>query len=206
VVATTQRKIDNRLAFISLNCGVDVYRGDVTDVLNRYYQCAHKFDLSNIVRITGDCPLIDVDISSNVIATFQDASYDYVRTGLTYPDGLSTEIFSFDILEYISKNAKLHSEREHVTPYLWKHPEMIKMLTVECENDLSGFRFTLDYTDDLLFIRKVYEKLYLKDPFFGLKMILELLRNENDIYQMMPKTRRYEGYYRSLLEDDRNLR
>ncbi|MGB8172460.1 MAG: hypothetical protein WCF01_07520, partial [Nitrososphaeraceae archaeon] len=80
VVATTQRKIDDRLAFISLNCGVDVYRGDVTDVLNRYYHCARKFDLSNIVRITGDCPLIDIDISSNVIATFLDASYDYVRT------------------------------------------------------------------------------------------------------------------------------
>ena len=206
MVATTQRKIDDRLAFISSNCGVDVYRGDVTNVMNRYYQCAHKFDLSNIVRITGDCPLIDVDISSNVIASFLDGSYDYVRTGLTYPDGLSTEIFSFDILEYISKNAKLKSEREHVTPYLWKNPEKIKMLTVECENDLSGFRFTLDYMDDLLFIRRVYEKLYLKDPFFGLKMILDLLRNENDIYQMMPKTRRYEGYYRSLLEDDRNIR
>ena len=76
-----------------------MYRGDVTDVLNRYYQCARKFDLSNIVRITGDCPLIDIDISSNVITTFIDASYDYVRTGSTYPDGLSTEILSFDILE-----------------------------------------------------------------------------------------------------------
>lgn len=205
MIATTQRKIDDPLASISLNCGVDVYRGDVTDVLNRYYGCAQKFGLSNIVRITGDCPLIDIDISSNVIATFLEASYDYVRTGLTYPDGLNTEIFSFDILEYISKNAKLHSEREHVTPYLWKHPEKIKMLSVECENDLSGFRFTLDYMDDLLFIRKVYEKLYLKDSFFGLKMILDLLRNENDIFLMMPKTKRYEGYHRSLLDDNRKF-
>ena len=201
ILATTHRKIDDRLVTISKKCGIEVYRGDVNDVLNRYYRCAKSFGLINIVRITGDCPLLDIKISTDVVERFLNSNYDYVRTGHTFPDGLATEIFSFDVLQYASANARLHSEREHVTPYIWKNSDKFGNLTIELENDLSNFRFTVDYMDDLDFIRKVYEKLYPKNQFFGLDTIKDLLKNDNDLLSYMPKQKRYEGYYKSLMED-----
>jgi spore coat polysaccharide biosynthesis protein SpsF len=200
-LATTGRQIDDCLATISMSSDIEIYRGEVDDVLNRYHGCAKKLGLTNIVRITGDCPLIDIDISSKVVKKFLDSNYDYIRTGLTYPDGVNTEIFSFDSLQRISAAATLQSEREHVTPYLWKHPDKFKILSLESEDDLSNFRFTVDHLDDLLFIRKIYAKLYQRNPFFGLNMILDMLRDDSHLLRKMPKWQRYEGYNKSLSND-----
>lgn len=201
ILATTDRNIDDTLAGLVRHSGIEVYRGNTHDVLDRYYQCAVAYGLSNIVRITGDCPLVDGTISSKIVDTFLKSNYDYVRTGSTFPDGLSTEVFSFENLERNWKQAKLRSEREHVTPYFWKNPDKFKVYSLEMDTNLSHMRLTLDYEDDLIFIRKVFQNLYRTNKYFGLANVLQLLEENRNLLQIMPKSKRYEGYNKSLMED-----
>lgn len=202
VVATTPRSIDDRLVPIARECKVGIYRGSADDVLDRYYRSASEYKFDAIVRITADCPLIDVDTGGRVVKEFLNSDVDYIKTGNSFPDGLSVEVFSFGALEKAWKNAKLPSEREHVTPYMLKSPEVIASKTIEHSSDLSEYRFTVDYEEDLLFVSRVYEKLYRKDKNFGLSEILKLLKADVEISRLMPAPKRNEGYKRSL-EDDR---
>lgn len=201
ILATTDRPIDDRLRKIAIRTGINVFRGNTSDVLDRYYQCARAFNLTNIVRVTGDCPLLDIDISSMIIDTYLNSDCEYVRTGLTYPDGVSTEVFSFKSLHKVWTNATLRSEREHVTPYFWKNQHKFRILSVESKTDLSNVRLTMDYPEDYVFIKKIYERLYHANNSFGLNMILDLLKTDNSLMSLMPKSLRYEGYYKSLKED-----
>ena len=127
-----------------------------------------------MVRVTGDCPLIDIDISSKVIAIFLSGSYDYVRTGPTYPDGLNTEVFSFNSLmnAWINEN---YIQKENMLPLIYGRMEISLVFSVESKIDLSRFNFALDYPEDLAFIRKLFEKLYHLNHMFGLDAILDLL-------------------------------
>lgn len=201
VLATSSRSIDDNLVSVANGCKVAIYRGNANDVLDRYYRCAKEFKFDVIVRITADCPLIDADIGSMVIETFLTSGLDYVRTGCSFPDGLSVEVFSFNALERAWKNAKLPSEREHVTPYMIKNPEVIVSRTIEHSSDLSEYRFTVDYEEDLLFVTKVYGALYHKNKSFGLDEILRLLKADEEISRLMPAPKRNEGYKRSLKDD-----
>lgn len=206
LLATSSRSIDDGLISIAKTCKVGVYRGNANDVLDRYYMCAREFNLDTVVRVTADCPLIDADIGSMVIETFMNSGLDYVRTGYSFPDGLSVEVFSLNALEKAWKNTRLPSEREHVTPYMIKNPEAIASRTIEHSADLSGYRFTVDYEEDLLFVAKVYEALYHKNKSFGLNEILRLLKTDAGVLKLMPAPKRNEGYKRSLQEDKKYLK
>ncbi len=202
VLATSSRQIDDALVAIAHGCNVGICRGNANDVLDRYYMCAKEHGFDIVVRITADCPLIDPDIGSMVVKEFLNSGLDYVRTGYSFPDGLSVEVFSFDTLQDAWKNAKLPSEREHVTPYIIKNPDKFASRTIEHSSNLSNYRLTVDYEDDMLFVTKIYEALYHKNSNFGLNEILELLKLRAEIARLMPMPRRNEGYKRSL-EDDK---
>jgi spore coat polysaccharide biosynthesis protein SpsF (cytidylyltransferase family) len=123
VLATSVNENNKPLVREVQSYGVDSYVGDENDVLDRFYQCAKKFKATTIVRITGDCPFSDPEVIDAVISLFQKKRLDYASNVLppTYPDGLDVEVFSFDALEKAWKEATLQSEREHVTPYIWKN-------------------------------------------------------------------------------------
>jgi len=130
-------------------------------VLERFYKCAKKFQLETIVRITADCPLIDPKIVDSIIEIFNSCKYDYVHNmePRTFPDGLETEVFSFKILEKAYKNAKLPSEKEHVTPYFRNNKDKFKIKNVINEKNMSFHRWTLDYQEDLDLARKIISEL-----------------------------------------------
>lgn len=205
ILATSSRSVDDDLVTVANDCKVDIYRGSANDVLDRYYRCANQYKFDTIVRITADCPLIDADIGSMVVGTFLNLGLAYVRTGDSFPDGLSVEVFSFSALEKAWQNAKLHSEREHVTPYMIKNLGVSSSRTIEHSSDLSGYRFTVDYREDLLFVTKVYGALYYKNKNFGLDEILQLLKTDAKLARLMPAPKRNEGYKRSLGEDKKYL-
>ena len=206
VLATSSRSMDNGLVEVAKDCKVNVYTGDVNDVLDRYYRCAAKYKFDSIVRITADCPLIDPEIASMAVESFLTSGLEYVRTGYSFPDGLSVEVFSFNALERTWKSAKLPSEREHVTPYMIKNPNTIPSRTIQHSSNLSRYRFTVDYEEDLLFVTQVYEALYHKNKNFGLNDVLKLLEMNTGIARLMPTPKRDEGYKRSLAEDKRYLK
>ena len=111
IIATTNLEQDDIIEQYAVDNGLECFRGSSLDVLDRYYQCAKKFNLSTIVRVTSDCPLIDPVIIDRIIEKFKDGKYDYVSNFLshTFPNGTEAEIFTFNILENAWQNAK-HSK------------------------------------------------------------------------------------------------
>ena len=123
IIATTEKEEDDVLIEFLKSRDMDMFRGSELDVLDRFYQCAKKNNIKNIVRITSDCPLIDPNIVDEVIEKFNSGEYDYVNnfSKIRCPSGFEVEIFSFQCLEKVWRYAK-EEEREHVTKYIYKNP------------------------------------------------------------------------------------
>jgi spore coat polysaccharide biosynthesis protein SpsF len=171
-------------------------------VLDRYYRAAEKFAADAVVRLTADCPLLDPLVVDRVVAFYREGAYDYVCNTMppTYPDGLDVEVFRRDALARAWREARLQSEREHVTPYIENHPELFRLGNVACETDLSRLRWTVDEPSDLEFVRGVYAHFGASTQ-FGMTEILDVLMKRPEIQAVNAVLERNEGYYRSLRED-----
>ena len=182
IVATTEDKKDDPIEELCLKNRIDLYRGSEDDVLDRYYRAAKEYSVKNIVRITGDCPLVDYQIADYVISKHSesDAGADCACNVIkrTYPRGLDVIAVSFGALEKTWKEAKEPHHREHVTAYLFEHPEKFKILNVEHAEDLSNLRWTVDEENDLVFVRGVYKRLYSKNKKFLMGDVLKVLEYE----------------------------
>jgi spore coat polysaccharide biosynthesis protein SpsF len=202
VVATTDSQVDQPIVDYVENLGIQVFRGDEEDVLDRYYQAAKKYNIDTVVRITADCPLVDPKITDEVIRYYlEHQEYDLVRTGPTYPEGFDTEVFSFESLETAWKEARLKSEREHVTSYIWKNNNMFKVKTLVFAQDLSYLRITVDEKVDFEVVKLILENLYREGEVFYLEDILRLYWEKPEVFNLNQKVIRNEGYLKSLRED-----
>lgn len=201
-VATTDRPTDNPVAALCVKEGIPLFRGSEDDVLDRYYRAAQHFRAETIVRLTADCPLLDPVVVDRVVDAFQAGGHDYVSNTLkpSYPDGLDTEVFAWSALEKAWLGAKLKSQREHVTPYISKQPNMFRLLNVVNECDLSALRWTVDEPQDLDLVRRIYRHLAAK-PDFGMDDVLELLRYHPELKDVNAGFDRNEGYQKSVRED-----
>ena len=166
VVATTHAALDDAVAREAQLNGALVYRGSERDVLDRYYQAALGQSAGTVVRITSDCPLLDPAVVGVMLQKFKGAAssgslYDYVSNGLrrTYPRGLDTEIFTMDALTRAHRVASAPYEREHVTPYIYEHPEEFRLHSFESARDLSHLRWTLDTAEDFAMLSQVFDAL-----------------------------------------------
>lgn len=201
---TTINPEDDVLARWAEQRKINYFRGSADDVLDRYYQTALRAETDVIVRITGDCPLHDYQVINKVIAVFQsEADPDYVSNAHppSYPDGLDTEVFSFLALKKAWQEAKLKSEREHVTPYIWKHPEFFKIKNIVNNVDLSSQRWTLDTKEDLEFLKLIFNELDIKKQYGHLSEVITILQKHPDWLQINSQNQRNEGYFMSLQED-----
>jgi spore coat polysaccharide biosynthesis protein SpsF len=205
VVATTTNLEDDQIVQDCERLGVRTFRGNDLDVLDRFYQCAVRFDAEAIVRITADDPFKDPKIIDCAINTLSAGSYDYVSNTIrpTYPDGLDVEVFTSMALSKAWREAQKPSEREHVTPYIWKNPQIFRLKNLENDHDLSHLRWTLDTAEDLAFAREVYKRLYVPGQLFLMADILELLRCEPDLALLNSFLERNAGYKKSLMEESR---
>lgn len=167
VIATTDTAEDDAIIAECGKLGVAWFRGSEGDVLDRYYQTALAFDAGAVVRITSDCPLIDPDLVDETIKQFQDRSTDYASNAIerTHPRGLDVEVFTIAVLKSAWQNAKQPYEREHVTPYLYEHPELFRLESVVGTPDYSQHRWTLDTAEDLQLLRAIYDRFDNHDDF-----------------------------------------
>jgi spore coat polysaccharide biosynthesis protein SpsF len=160
--------------------GVDLFRGSENDVLDRYFRAALFYKLDVIVRLTSDCPLIDPEVTYSVLKQFLSGSgrFEYVSNVFprTYPRGIDTEVFSFRALEIAHREATVESEREHVTPFIWKDRLRFPQENVCNAVDLSHFRWTVDTSEDFDLIGKIFMSLYRSNPHFKLEDCLNLLK------------------------------
>ena len=201
VLATSVNKNNKPLVKEVKSYGVDCFVGDENDVLDRFYQCAKKFKVKTIVRVTGDCPFIDPEIIDAVISLFKNNTLDYASNVLppTYPDGLDVEVFSFAALEKAWKEAKLQSEREHVTPYIWKNEHIFKRMTHINNENLSSIRLTVDEEKDLVLVNTIIKKIGKSD--FRLKDIMKVIQENPSFLKINIGIERNEGYQKSLNQD-----
>ena len=120
----------------------------------------------------------------------------------TYPDGLDVEVITFKALEKAWKEAKLLSEREHVTPYIRKNPNLFKLANLKSKRDLSNKRWTLDTKEDYEFIKIIYKELYKRNPSFGMNEVINYLNANPEAERINSHINRNEGYLKSLAEDN----
>ena len=195
ILATTQEKNDKILIEIAKQNSIGVFTGDSMDVLNRDYQCALQNNADPIIRITGDCPLIDPDIVGEMLEFYLKNNYDYIsnRINPKYPDGLDVEIYSFKTLQMVEQNAKWSSERELVTTYITKNPKIFKIFSYENQEDLSGHRWTVDEQNDLEFVRKIYSIMKPKTN-FSMNEIIEILVKNPELLKINLGIMRNEGH------------
>ncbi|MFA6292778.1 MAG: glycosyltransferase family protein [Victivallales bacterium] len=205
IVATTVHPSDEKLVEICGKINASCFRGSEEDVLDRFYQAYASAGKSfgAIVRLTGDCPLHDPAVIDKVIAEFLNSDSDYVSNvdPPTYPDGLDTEVFSSASLEKAWKEAKMKSEREHVTIFIRNSAALFRKSNVRNGTDLSSCRWTLDEESDYRMIKSVYENLYDVKKDFGMDDILEFLHEHPEIERLNMKIARNEGLLKSLKDD-----
>lgn len=203
IVATSINEEDAKIAEACEKLGVRVFRGSEEDVLDRFYRASLPLNSDHVVRITADCPMIDPEVIDSVIARHIKVGTDYTSNTLepTYPDGEDVEVFKMSALEKAWKNAKLSSEREHVTPYIRNNPQVFKLLSVVRPGDLSGRRWTLDEDRDYRFLKEVFDSLYHLNNFFGITDILKFLEKNPRVEKINSCILRNEGYRESLKKD-----
>jgi spore coat polysaccharide biosynthesis protein SpsF len=202
VVATSVDVSDDALAQWCLDQGVQVFRGSLYDVLDRYYQCALSHQAQAVVRITADCPALDPTLVDEVVQGFHSGAYDLFYLGGEFPDGLDCAVFSFSALQRAWREAKFPSEREHVGPYVVNHPEWFRIGHLDKFKGLSHHRWTLDEPRDLAFLQTVFERLQRPDgrPFLT-QELLDLLDREPQLAQVNDGIVRNEGLIKSLAAD-----
>lgn len=206
IVATTLEPETSTILDIAENQEVSVYQGSTEDVLDRFYQAVLPYTPQYVVRLTADCPLIDPILIDKVIQYAVKNQLDYCSNTLIekYPDGQDIEIFTFQSLEKAWNEAKLPSEREHVTPYIRKNStfnggDMFKSDNFNEDVDLSQFRMTVDEPADLEFIRQLVSQL---GPHASMDQYIALLRTKPALLQINSKIQRNEGYEKSLCNDN----
>jgi len=177
VVATTTLAADDPIVELCRANNWPSFRGQEDDVLDRYYQAARQSRAEVVVRITSDCPLIDPEIIDLMVKTFlEPGALDYAGNSLpprTFPRGLDVEVFSFEALARAWRDDANPAWREHVTPYIYRHPEKFRLHAVVNNPDLSLMRWTVDTAEDLAFVRKIYG--YFGHDGFSWREVLQLL-------------------------------
>ncbi|HEX5128046.1 MAG TPA: glycosyltransferase family protein [Rhodocyclaceae bacterium] len=203
VVATSTEGIDRDIEGLCKAEGVAYYRGALDDVLDRFYHAALPYEPKTVVRLTGDCPLTDPALIDRMITAFSERDVDYLTNAIepTFPDGLDAEVMRFSCLETAWREARLPSEREHVTQFISNHPERFRIGHYKESPDLSHLRWTVDESADYELVTRIYKALFPANEAFTTQDILQWLaanprwKTHNTAHQ------RNEGLAKSLTAD-----
>jgi spore coat polysaccharide biosynthesis protein SpsF len=180
VVATTDRPQDDSIRDLCARRGIRCFSGHPTDLLDRHYEAAlaHRADV--IVRVPGDCPLVDPRVVERVVRRFQMGGCDYASNlhPATYPDGMDVEVLSFDALATAHREAGRARYRDEPTSFIWQRRQRFRCVNVTWQAGLDcsdTHRFGVDYPDDYRFVSAVYDELYSEDHVFTLEAVIDLL-------------------------------
>lgn len=204
IVATTLNVVDDIIEKKSIEWGYEVFRGSENDVLDRFYQSLKRIKPIWVVRVTSDCPLLDHELVDAVISFAQVNEVDYASNGIieNFPDGQDVEVFKFTALEMAWKEAKLNSDREHVTPFIRTNSNLFNknifsVLNFPGLNNYSGIRMTVDEQNDFELIEKLILNLGINCNWLTYTNYII----NNDLGKINSNIIRNEGYLNSLKND-----
>ena len=187
VVATTEEAACDPIAELADRLGVGCFRGSEEDVLGRVLGAAQAYDADVIVETTGDCPLIDPAIVDLVIERFAEGGVEYCSNTLerTYPRGMDVQVFPAAVLAEVTELTNDPADREHVSLYIYEHPERYRLRSVVSERpDTAELRLTVDTQEDYALVKAIFEALYPRDPAFGLEAVLALMDERADLREL----------------------
>lgn len=203
MVITSIEKNNLPLIELCAKLGVRVFVGSENDVLDRYYQCAKLLHPDYVIRITADCPLFDWRYLDMAIEQMNSETDYLSEITESFPDGLDIEIIKFDALKDSWENAKMASEREHVTVYLRNHSEKYEIQNLECPiTGIGNMRWTLDEDEDYELINRIYSH-FLNDhkEDFITEDILKYMQDNPELWFINMNYARNEGLAKSLRDD-----
>jgi len=203
VVATSTDKSDDELVYFLKEKKIDFFRGSLNNVLDRFYFSAKAYNPEHIVRLTGDCPLADFSVIDDVINAHIKGNFDYTSNTIkpTFPDGLDVEVFTYSSLKKAYLSAKLPSDREHVTPYIYNNPDKFKVMNFVNNEDMSLLRWTVDEPEDFKFVTEIYRHLYNKNNNFSTLDVLLTLKKYPNLMKINSQFKRNEGLVASIEKD-----
>ncbi|MEX2451905.1 MAG: glycosyltransferase family protein [Rhodospirillales bacterium] len=188
IVATTAKPADDPIVELAERAGVNFYRGSENDVLARVLEAARTHGVNVIVETTGDCPLIDPGVIQNIIDTYRATGADYVSNVIerSYPIGMDTQVFATDILADVAERTDDPQDREHVSLFIYHHPEIYRLKNVLAPPSLTApdWRLTLDTPEDYEMISKVFEALYPDNPAFTLADMFALFKKRPELLEI----------------------
>lgn len=180
ILCTTSKETDDVLEDLAGEMDILCYRGSEDDVMSRVLEAAQFFNVQHIVETTGDCPLIDPEVMDKLIQYYFDNALDYASNNYkrSYPMGMDTQIYATSVLADAYERCTSDEEREHVSLFIYRHPEIYRLGWIEAPPEFYDpyLRLTLDTQEDLKLIRKIFESLYPQNPEFTLLDVLTLLR------------------------------
>jgi len=177
VVATSTMDEDDAIATLCNSVGQPCFRGPLDDVLGRFVGALDRFGpADHVVRLTADCPLIDWNVIDLCVLEHVASAADCTSNAIerSFPDGLDVEVIRASALRAAAAAAQDRESREHVTPFIYAHPETFRIRHITQSEDLANLRWTVDRPDDMAFVREVYALLYERNPRFTTKDILNL--------------------------------
>ena len=156
---------------------IKYFAGSERDVLSRFYHAAKKNNISTIIRCNGDCPFVEIKLIRKMLKIFKKKNINYISNIIvpSFPSGIHVEIFDFKCLEKAFFNAKNKTDREHVTPYIYNNPKKFKIFKYFIKNDYSKHRWTIDYIEDFIFVKKIISILGFKN--LTMSKIINLIKN-----------------------------
>lgn len=184
IIATTTNKRDEAIVRLFENLGVTIFRGSEEDPLDRFFRAATKYNLQHIVRIMADCPVVDPNVVDTVITYYIKGNYDFCYLGGEFPSGLDVTVFSYPTLKKAWENTGRLSDREHIIPYMQKHPELFRIGCCEIFKGLYHHRWVLDHESDYRLLIEIYNELYEPDKIFITKDILELFDRRPELAKL----------------------
>ena len=196
VVLTSDDHSDDPLVDVLRTYGYEYIRGSLNDVYSRYVTAVDLYSPETVVRLTGDCPLIDPEVIDQVIDVFKKKSVDYASNTLnpTFPDGLDTEVFSANTLLALGSFDLTQKELEHVTYGICSRPEVFNLYSVEQSPDTSNLRWTVDLAEDYQFVCKVFDELFSVNQKFRQSDIIGLLASNTNLNRTDSEGKRNAGF------------
>jgi spore coat polysaccharide biosynthesis protein SpsF len=184
IINTTNSKKEEFLIKKIKKMGISFFRGSEFNVLNRFVDCAKKFNVNNIIHLTSDCPLVDTKLILKMKKIFSKNKLDYLANTYppdqsTFPDGTDIEIYKYKSLLKLQRLSNTEEDKEHVTNFFWKNKKIFKTMILKNKRNLSNFKYSIDYKNEITLVRSILKIIKKNKITPSYQNIVKIIKSKN---------------------------